>query len=123
MLGDQGKLDEAEALTRECLALSGKKLPEDWRTFSARSTRGGDLLRHQEFAEAEQLFLSGFEGLKMRESEMPAADRPVLLKSAVERLVQLYEATGRPDKAAEWKKRLEVPGQLNPETKAGAEPK
>ena len=43
--------------------------------------------------------------MKQREDRIPAASK-VRLKQAIERLVRLYEATGQPEKAAEWSKKL-----------------
>jgi hypothetical protein len=43
--------------------------------------------------------------MKSRENDIPAEAKP-RLKEALQRLVQLYEATGRPDRAAEWKQKL-----------------
>jgi tetratricopeptide (TPR) repeat protein len=96
---------EAEPLGRECLALREKIIPDDWRTFNARSMLGGSLLGQKKYAEAEPLLLSGYEGLKQREDKIPAAGsmRP---QQALQRLVQLYEETNRPDQAAQWKKLL-----------------
>ena len=105
MLLEQGKPAEAEALARECLAILEKKLPDDWQSFDARSALGGGLLAQKRYAEAEPLLLSGYEGLKQRREKIPAEHKP-RLKQAVERLVSFYEGTGRPEQAAEWKKKL-----------------
>jgi hypothetical protein len=51
------------------------------------------------------LLLSGYEGLKQRQDTIPA-NGGVRLKEALQRLVQLYEDTGRPDQAAEWHQKL-----------------
>jgi hypothetical protein len=56
-------------------------------------------------AEAEPLLVSGYEGVKQREAQLPAAHK-VRLTEAVERLVQFYEATGKPEKAAEYRAQL-----------------
>ena len=50
--------------------------------------------------------------MKQREAKIPVASAPgspiaVRLVEAVERLVQLYEATGKKDEAAKWQKELE----------------
>ena len=50
--------------------------------------------------------LSGYEVLKAREAKIPAQAKPRLTE-ALERLVQLYDAWGKPDEAAAWRKRLE----------------
>ena len=46
-----------------------------------------------------------YKGLKECEHTTPSA-KPYL-KEVLGRLVQLYEATGQPEKVAEWKKLLE----------------
>jgi len=113
-----GTFSEAEPTARECLAIYEKKLPDDWRTFNARNMLGGSLLGQKKYAEAEPLLLSGYQGLKQREDKIASAGDPLelwrfpeesqpWLKEAVRRLVELYEATGRPDQAAQWKKTLE----------------
>jgi hypothetical protein len=100
-----GKFAEAEPLARECLADFERQLPDDWQTLSTRSLLGGSLLGQKKYAEAEPLLLSGYEGMKQREEKIPAAGRP-RLKEALQRLVQLYETTGRTDHADEWKQKL-----------------
>jgi tetratricopeptide (TPR) repeat protein len=101
----EGKFAEAEGLARECLAIRELQIPGDWRTFNTRSMLGGALLGQKNYAAAEPLLLSGYEGMKQRESRIPPAGKP-RLKESLQRLVQLYEATNRPDKAAEWKQKL-----------------
>jgi eukaryotic-like serine/threonine-protein kinase len=105
LLISQRKFVEAEPLARECLALREKMIPDDWRTFNARSLLGGSLLGQKIYAEAEPLLLSGYEGLKQREDKIPPAGR-ARPQDALQRLMQLYEETGRPELAAEWKKKL-----------------
>jgi hypothetical protein len=73
--------------------------------FNTRSLLGGSLLGQKKYAEAEPLLRSGYEGMKVREDEMPAAGT-IRLVQALERLVQLYEDTARPDEAAQWKQKL-----------------
>ncbi len=102
---DAGKHVEAERPARECLALREQLIPDDWRTFNARSILGGSLLGQSKYAEAEPLLLSGYEGMKQREGRIPADGRP-RLKEALQRLVRLHEATARPEKAAAWRKTL-----------------
>ena len=63
------------------------------------------MLGQKKFAEAEPLILAGYEGMKAREAKIPAPGRPHLPEAA-ERIVQLYEAWGQKDKAAEWRSRL-----------------
>jgi tetratricopeptide (TPR) repeat protein len=100
-----GKFIQAEPLARECLAIRERKLPDEWRAFSARSMLAGALLGQKKYTEAEPLLLSGYEGMKQREDKIPTEGKP-RLKETLQRLVQLYEATGRPDQAAAWKQKL-----------------
>jgi tetratricopeptide (TPR) repeat protein len=93
---------EAEPLLRECLAIREKKEPEDWRTFDTKSLLGGAVLGQKKYADAEPLLLAGYEGMKEREKSIPEQTK-IRLNEAVDRLVQLYEATGKKDEAAKWR--------------------
>ncbi len=66
------------------------------------------MVGQKKFADAEPLILAGYEGMKARESKIPAPDTPRLTEAA-ERVVQLYEAWGKKDKAAEWRAKLARP--------------
>jgi hypothetical protein len=72
------------------------------------------LLSQKKYAEAEPLLLNGYEGMKQREDKIPA-NSVGSLTGALERLVQLYDAWGKKDKADAWRKKLE-------QTKAAAQP-
>ncbi|MBI3851029.1 MAG: serine/threonine protein kinase [Verrucomicrobia bacterium] len=105
VLSDQGKLAESEIFARECLAIREKKMPDKWQSFFARCLLGDILRVQKKYAEAEPLLLSGYEGMKRREGQDPAGTK-LRLKEALQHLVQLYEATGRSDQAAECKQKL-----------------
>ena len=92
------KFTQAETFARECLTIRERKLPDHWRTFNARSMLGAALLGQKNYAEAEPLLLSGYRGLERQQSDIPD-DAKVRLKEALQRLVQLYEATNRRDQA------------------------
>ncbi len=121
-LADQGRLAEAEAPLRECLSIREKRLPDDWLTFSARSALGENLMAHKQYAEAEPLLISGYNGLRDREARIPAPNKPRLHKAA-ERLIRFYEETAQPDKAAEWKQELAELTRPASSAKLGAETK
>jgi non-specific serine/threonine protein kinase/serine/threonine-protein kinase len=115
----QSKPAEAEKLLRECLAIREQKESDAWTTFSAKSVLGGALLAQKKYAEAEPVLLQGYEGMEEREAAIPPPGK-VRLTEAVERLVQLYEAWDKKDKADEWRKKMppelvsppkEVPGK------------
>ena len=116
---EAGKFSEAEPLARECVALREKLIPDEWFTFNARSMLGACLLGQKKFAEAEPLLLSGYEGMKQREDKIPAESKRYV-KETLQRLVQLYEATGQSQKAAEWNKKLAEFDQAEAEKKIAA---
>jgi serine/threonine protein kinase/tetratricopeptide (TPR) repeat protein len=99
----QRKWSEAEPILRECLKIGEAKLPEHWSRFNAMSQLGGSLLGQGRFAEAEPLLICGYEGLKARAAMIPPNGR-ARLAEAVERLVRLSEAQGRPAQAEWWRR-------------------
>jgi serine/threonine protein kinase/tetratricopeptide (TPR) repeat protein len=99
----QQKFTDAEPILRDCLVIRTKKQPDDWSTFNARSLLGGSLLGQQKYADAEPLLVQGYEGVKQREAKIPVSLK-VRLTEALERLVQLYDAWGKPEEAAKWRK-------------------
>jgi tetratricopeptide (TPR) repeat protein len=101
-----GKPEEAEPLLRENLAIRQQKTPDEIGLFTAQSLLGGALLGQEKYAEAEPLLLAGYEGLKQGEAKIPAHFK-IRLTEALERLVQLYDATGKTDEAAKWRKVFE----------------
>jgi tetratricopeptide (TPR) repeat protein len=99
---DVGAYAEAEPLLRECLALRAQTQPDAWTTFNTMALLGGALLGRRQYAAAEPLLLKGYAGLKAREQALPPQAK-ARLPEAVGRLVDLYEATGRPAEAAKWR--------------------
>jgi tetratricopeptide (TPR) repeat protein len=100
-----GKPADAEPVLRQCLATREKKEPDAWTTFHTKSLLGGSLLGQKKYAEAEPLLLAGYEGMKKGLDKAPQKDK-VRLIEGLERIVQLYEATGKKDKAEAWRKEL-----------------
>jgi serine/threonine protein kinase len=99
------KFAEAEPVLRECLAIRQKKEGDDWTTFDTQSMLGESLAGQKKFPQAEPLLLEGYEGMKQREGKIPAHAKS-RLTDALERLVRLYEAWDKPDKAAPMRKKL-----------------
>jgi tetratricopeptide (TPR) repeat protein len=100
----QGDPATAETLLRESLAVRERKLPDAWHTFHTRAQLGEVLNEQKKYGEAEQFLLTGFEGMEQRADHV--RDRRKVFSETIRNLVQLYEATGQPDKAADWKKKL-----------------
>jgi tetratricopeptide (TPR) repeat protein len=103
----QERYAEAEALLRESLGLAEKLWPEAAYRFHLASLLGASLAGLMKYADAEPLLLRAHEGLLQRQASLPpylnATRRE---KESLERLVRLYDAWGRPARAAEWRKKL-----------------
>ena len=98
---------EAEKLLRAYLTIREKTQPDAWPTFNTQSLLGGALLGQKKYAEAEPLLLKGYEGLKAHAKAIPPQAR-TRIPEAIERLVQLYEATDKEDDADKWRKELDA---------------
>ncbi|MBI5693265.1 MAG: tetratricopeptide repeat protein [Verrucomicrobia bacterium] len=103
----QQKFAGAEPLVREALAIRERKSPDSWQTFNARCLLGRALVGQKNFAAAEPHLVSGYEGMKQRESTFRAGGK-VFLKESLEYLVGLYTDWGKPDQAAEWQRKLDA---------------
>jgi hypothetical protein len=104
-LVNHDKPSEAEPMLRQCLAIRQKLEPNNWTTFNTRSQLGGALLGQGKYAEAEPFIVSGYEGLKSREATiLPQGKRR--LPEAADRVVKLYTAWGKPEKAVEWREKI-----------------
>jgi non-specific serine/threonine protein kinase/serine/threonine-protein kinase len=101
----QRRYVEAEALLRECLKWREQNVPDGWQTFATKSALGHSLLGQKRYAEAEPLLLAGYEGMKQREDKIEPIHKRRLTE-AIERLVQLYEASGEHLEVTLWRARL-----------------
>jgi serine/threonine protein kinase len=102
----RGRHAEAEAEFTKSLAWFAGHTPERWSRFSVAARLGEALAAQRKFAEAEPLLLLGYEGLTQRSSTIPAAKRGCV-RHAAEQLARLYEAWDKPEKAAQWRGRLD----------------
>jgi eukaryotic-like serine/threonine-protein kinase len=100
----QGRFGQSEPLAREALEAEKKIQPDDWQRFRAASLLGASLAGEKKYAEAEPLLLEGYQGMLARIDRIAVPDR-YHLELAHQWLVQLYQAWGKPDKAAEWEKK------------------
>ena len=106
------KLDEAERRARECIEIYANREPTGWQIFNAKSTLAGILMAAQKYGEAERLLGLAYEGLKDPAGAFPAAVKP-RARETVQRLIELYDLTARPELAASWKSKLaEIDGQV-----------
>jgi tetratricopeptide (TPR) repeat protein len=104
VLLQQKKWGDAEPVIRDCLAVREKQIPDSWLTFNAQSLLGGALLGQKKYADAEPLLLKGYEGMKTRENTIPKQGSGELrIPEALDRLIDLYTATNKPDEARKWR--------------------
>jgi serine/threonine protein kinase/Tfp pilus assembly protein PilF len=106
LLEKEGRFDEATGLLRRCLSIREKKIPDSWLTYHSRSELGGSLMRQKNYGPAESLLLSGYEGMQRRIQTIPAGSR-LFVKDSIQGLIDFYQATQRPAKAAPWKTKLD----------------
>ncbi|MGC0772567.1 MAG: serine/threonine-protein kinase [Candidatus Acidiferrum sp.] len=100
----QRKFTEAEPLAREAMDFYRKKGSADWQRFSIESELGASLAGQKRYAEAEPLLLEGYQQMLARKHLIAVPDQ-YHLKRAQEWLVQLYVDWGKPENAAEWRKK------------------
>lgn len=104
-----GKPSEAEHVLRQRLAFLEKKSPKEWITSYAKSQLSESLFDQKKYAEAELLLVQAYEGMKGTYDNTHLGDnRKRDMTEALERLVKLYEATGKKDEAVKWRKELEA---------------
>jgi eukaryotic-like serine/threonine-protein kinase len=100
----QGKFVESERFAREALEFFSKEQSDDWSRFRAEIVLGASLAGEKKYAEAEPLLIEGYQGMVARKERIAVPDW-YHLDRAREWIVQLYQAWGNPEKAAEWKKK------------------
>jgi tetratricopeptide (TPR) repeat protein len=105
----QEKPAAAEACVREALAIL-EKHPNAGETLYGRSLLGFALMDQGKYAEAEPLLLQAYQERKRSETDHKHEGPPARRRQieTLERLVKLYDAWGRPDQAAQWRKELEA---------------
>ena len=101
----QEKYPLAEPLVREALGNWEAASPASWRRYYGQALVGASLSGQERYAEAEPLLLSGYQGLRERQSAIPAGSRRVV-NEAGQRVAQLYRDWGQPEKAREWEETL-----------------
>ncbi len=101
----QKRYTDAELELRESLAING--IGNSAIIFPTKSFLGEALLGQKKYADAEPLLIAGYKGFKSGAylSRSWSDPDPIAI---LEQLVQLYEATGQMDKAAEWRQKLDA---------------
>jgi adenosyl cobinamide kinase/adenosyl cobinamide phosphate guanylyltransferase len=98
----QGRYGDSEPLAREAFEFARQREPDDWERFRAESLLGASLAGQKKYAEAEALLVEGYQGMVTKKNKTGLPDwYPDHARGWI---VQLYEAWGKPAKAAEWKR-------------------
>jgi tetratricopeptide (TPR) repeat protein len=99
----QDKFADAETALREHRSFRQENLPGH---FTARALLGWAMLGQKDYPAAESLLREAHRGFLARDMARPSTVSTQLLSDTTLRLVQLYDAWGQPDKAAEWREKL-----------------
>lgn len=87
---------------RQAVEVYRKATPDTWERFRAESLLGATLAGQKRYAEAEPLLLAAYSGLWARKYTS-ASDRGDL-DDVRKRIIDLYAAWDKPEKAAEWRR-------------------
>jgi eukaryotic-like serine/threonine-protein kinase len=99
----EGKLKEAEGMLVECLRIRREQLPkDDWRTALGENTLGRCLTLQGRYAEAEPYLTRSCPLIV----GAPAASSQYK-REAIENVIALYEAWGKPDRAIRYRQELQ----------------
>jgi tetratricopeptide (TPR) repeat protein len=131
-----GRAKSGEPFLREGIKICRKKLPRgDWFTADAESLLGGCLLAQGCYEAAEPLLLHGYQGLQAAAGTPPLTDSwpircmlslhdspgapPARILRALDRVIELYDAWGKPDQAAKWRAKRKT---IQPVVKVSLQP-
>ncbi|MHC5024459.1 MAG: protein kinase domain-containing protein [Planctomycetota bacterium] len=99
-----GRFAEAEPVLREALALRRDILePDHWLLGNTMSLLGEALTGLGEYEEAEALLTEGYQRIRDRAWQVPYLVRDDRRRESVQRVIDLYDAWGRPKDADRWR--------------------
>jgi tetratricopeptide (TPR) repeat protein len=102
----QNNYSHAESALRDALMGYERANLWSWERYDCQRMLGASMAGMKRFAEAEPLLLSGYEGILQQHATIPAESRRDL-RDAAAQIVKLYEDWGKPDKAADWRSKLQ----------------
>jgi len=107
LLTERGDPQAAKPLLHEGLEIRRQTLPADhWLTANAESVLGDCLAALRRYNEAEPLLVKSYSILKAKRGEEDKSTQ-----QALNRIINLYQAWGKPDKAAPYRARLSEPSK------------
>ncbi|MCC7374583.1 MAG: tetratricopeptide repeat protein [Verrucomicrobiales bacterium] len=111
----QGNYAEATSLLREALRLTEKNDLGAAYQFLVMNLLGASLTGQREYTDAELFLQKSSQGLQQYQASLdPYLNAPRRIAEAHERLVQLYDAWGKPAQASEWRRKLADLQPLSP---------
>jgi len=102
---EEHKYSGAGPLLREALNTQQMTSPDSWQRYYSESLLGASLSGQKQFAKAELLLLSGYDGMGLRKATIPFPSRWAL-DEAGQRVIDLYQAWRKPEKAQAWREKL-----------------
>ena len=101
------KYAEAEQVLREAVNIHEKAQPDSWQRYEYESMLGASLAGQRKYAEAEPLLLSSYRGM-IRQKGVTSSENRSSVEEVLRWIAQLYQDSGKPEKAAEWRKKLQT---------------
>ena len=116
------KFAEAEAMARAALAIREKlNVANTFPVVNATSLIAVALAGQKRYGEAEPLLVAACEQLLRLDAANPplTANQRTIMQTRLNALAEFYDATGRPEKAAEWRAKTEpaAPASARPATR------
>jgi serine/threonine protein kinase len=114
-LREKGDLAAAEAVLRDGVSERQAAQPKGDPQLAAAQVRLAAVLADQQrYADAEPLLLTAHEALRTHPQVAASAFLKERRADAADRLARLYDAWGKPDEAAKWRKELEATKPAHP---------
>jgi serine/threonine protein kinase/tetratricopeptide (TPR) repeat protein len=99
------RYDEAVDLLRESQMLLERKDPKQWRVFWTKSQLGQSMTGLKRYTQAEALLQEAYKEMTAQKDKLPAWTFRYT-KATAQGLVDLYEAWGKKEQAAQWRQQL-----------------
>ena len=113
---EEGGRERARATCRRALRLMERAIgPQHPDVAAILNSLAAIAQDRGEYGEAEGLLVSGYEGMRERQDQVRFPNK--VLTETLQNLIQLFEATGRAEKAAECKTKLAVVQAAGPKGK------